>query len=248
MNRTVLVFGASGGIGSALCKTLSSNDDRVIGVARNEEKLLSLKNDGALTDYRVCDITQPQEVALLFQNLKEENVPFSGVAHCVGSITLKPIHILKDEDFAQSLQTNLWCVFYTLRASVKYWLGEKSSGRFVACSTAAASIGLPNHEAIAAAKSGLEGMLVSAAATYANKNIFINAVAPGLIDTPLSEKIVKSEPALAASLNMHAIKRVGRPEDVASAMEWLLDERQSWITGQVIKVDGGLSGLKTVAS
>jgi NAD(P)-dependent dehydrogenase (short-subunit alcohol dehydrogenase family) len=114
----------------------------------------------------------------------------------------------------------------------------------VLCSTAAARAGFANHEAIAAAKAGVIGLTLSAAATYAPRNIRVNCVAPGLVDTPLAARITGSPAALQASTAMHALGRIGRPEDVASAMAWLLDPENSWVTGQVIGVDGGLGSLK----
>lgn len=111
-------------------------------------------------------------------------------------------------------------------------------------STMAARLGLVNHEAIAAAKAGVIGLTLSAAATYASKGIRVNAVAPGLVRTPLTARITSNEATLNASTAMHALGRVGEPEDVASAIAWLLDPAQAWVTGQVI-VGGGLAMLRS---
>lgn len=240
----VVVFGATGGIGKALVQTLIDQDKNVIAVARNSQKLQDLSNEMPIHSYYDVDITQRPLVDAFFKAVSDKEITIDGVAHCVGSIVLKPLQILKDEEFLECLNLNLTSVLYVMRASVKQWLNKKVCGHFVACSTGAASIGLPNHEAIAAAKSGLEGLVRSAAATYANKNIFINAVAPGLVETNLSAMLTKSEASLAASLDLHGIKRLGKPQDIASALAWLLDKKQSWISGQIIKVDGGLSGMK----
>ncbi len=115
----------------------------------------------------------------------------------------------------------------------------------VLVSTAAVRLGLPNHEAIAAAKGGLEGLVRSAAATYARGNLRVNAVAPGLIETPLSERVRSSERARAHSLSLHALGRFGSPDDIASAIAWLLQPENSWVTGQVLGVDGGLGVVRT---
>lgn len=117
---------------------------------------------------------------------------------------------------------------------------RKRGGSLVFVSSAAARIGLGNHEAIAAAKAGLIGLSLSAAATYGAQGIRVNCVAPGLIETPLTSRITSNEQSLKASQAMHVLGRIGRPDDVASAIQWLLDRDQSWITGQVIGVDGGL--------
>ena len=110
---------------------------------------------------------------------------------------------------------------------------------------AAARLGLANHEAIAAAKAGIIGLTLSAAATYAARGLRVNAVAPGLVRTPMTTRITSSEPALKSSMAMHALGRIGEPEEVASAIAWLLDAEQSWVSGLVLGVDGGLATLRT---
>jgi NAD(P)-dependent dehydrogenase (short-subunit alcohol dehydrogenase family) len=114
----------------------------------------------------------------------------------------------------------------------------------VLVSSAAARVGLANHEAIAAAKAGIMGLVLSAAATYARQKIRFNAVAPGLVRTPLAAGLVSSELAEKASIGMHPLGRLGEPGDVARAIVWLLDPAQSWVTAQVIGVDGGLADVK----
>ncbi len=111
-------------------------------------------------------------------------------------------------------------------------------------SSAAARVGLANHEAIAAAKAGIEGLVRSAAATYGPAGLRVNAVAPGLTRTPLTERITSNDAAAEASRAMHVLGRLGEPQDVASAIAWLLDPDQSWVTGQVIGVDGGLGAVR----
>ena len=112
-------------------------------------------------------------------------------------------------------------------------------------SSAAARTGVPSHEAIAAAKAGVIGLTLSAAATYAPKGLRFNAVAPGLVESPLTERIVSNEASLKASTAMHPLGRIGQPGDIASAVVWLLDPAQSWVTGQVIGVDGGLASVRS---
>ena len=107
---------------------------------------------------------------------------------------------------------------------------------------AAAQAGVPNHAAIAAAKAGVEGLVRATAATYASRGLRINAVAPGLVETPLTARITGNEAARAASEKMHGLGRIGDPDDIAHAVRYLLES--TWTTGQVLVVDGGLSGVK----
>jgi NAD(P)-dependent dehydrogenase (short-subunit alcohol dehydrogenase family) len=120
----------------------------------------------------------------------------------------------------------------------------KEGGSVVLISTAAASLGMGNHEAIAAAKGGVEGLVRAAAATYATKGLRFNAVAPGLVESPLSKDIVENENARKISESLHPLRRLGAPKDVARAVAWLLDPENAWVTGQVFGVDGGLSRVQ----
>lgn len=168
--------------------------------------------------------------------------PLRGVVNCAGSILLKPAHLTSDQEWTETLATNLTTAFNVVRAGARVMM--QTGGSIVLCSSAAARIGLANHEAIAAAKAGVIGLTLSAAATYAGRNIRINCVAPGLVDTALTAKITGNETALKASLGMHALGRVGKPEQIASAIAWLLDPENDWVTGQVWGVDGGLATVR----
>jgi NAD(P)-dependent dehydrogenase (short-subunit alcohol dehydrogenase family) len=165
-----------------------------------------------------------------------------GITNCVGSILLKPAHLTSTADWQATIATNLTSAFGCVRAAGR--LLRAAGGSVVLVSSAAARVGLANHEAIAAAKAGIMGLVLSAAATYARQKIRFNAVAPGLVRTPLAAGLVASELAEKASIGMHPLGRLGEPGDVARAIVWLLDPAQSWVTAQVIGVDGGLADVK----
>jgi NAD(P)-dependent dehydrogenase (short-subunit alcohol dehydrogenase family) len=237
----ILIFGVTGGIGSALARRLIGAGHTVFGSARDSTRLAAL---GAQIGFSSLpgDVTRSNEVDRVFQTADSILGGIDGVALCVGSILLKPAHLTSDEEWHATMAVNLHSAFYVTRAAARSM--QRAGGSIVLVSTCAARVGLPNHEAIAAAKAGLEGLARSAAATYAPRQIRINVVAPGLVNTPLAARITGNEAALKASVAMHPLGRIGEPDDVASAIAWLLDPAQGWVTGQTIGVDGGLASLR----
>lgn len=231
-----VVAAGYGGVGGALARRLALRGHELLLLGRNGDKLTALcaEINGR---YAVLDLTQLEAVEAAVAAFG----PIDGIVNCAGSILLKPAHMTSEAEFQQTLDTNLKTAFVALRAGVKNMPG---GGSVVLISTAAARMGYANHEAIAAAKAGVLGLGLSAAATYASRNIRVNCVAPGLLDTPLAARITSNEAALKASSAMHALGRIGQPEDVASMIEFLLDPANSWITGQVFGVDGGLGTLR----
>ncbi len=235
-----VIFGAAGGVGSVLSKKLAEDSCHLFLAGRTEGSLQALA-EATGGSAIVTDVTDAESVKQCFEQVLSEHDSIHGVVNCVGSILLKAAHITKDEEWHQTLNLNLTSSFYILREAVKPM--QKSGGTIVLLSTAAASIGVPNHEAIAAAKAGVEGLARSASATYARKGIRVNCVAPGLVDTPLAKHITGNDTALQASKGMHALGRIGQPEDIASCIFFLLQPQNDWITGQTFGVDGGLSSL-----
>ncbi len=156
---------------------------------------------------------------------------------------LKAAHQTTDEEFLETLQQNLFTSFNLVRSAIPHM--RKEGGSVVLLSSVAARMGLSNHEAIAAAKAAVEGLTLSSAATYAAYKIRFNAVAPGLVKTPLSSKLTSNEMVLKASTQMHPLQKIGEPKDVASAIRWFLSPEQSWITGQILGADGGLGSVKS---
>jgi len=232
----VLIFGANSTIAQALSKKISAVF-AVSYAARNSE---SLKDDPVWQ----IDLNNPDSFNIACAKAIEHRGPLHGIVNCMGSILLKPAHLLTDHEWMETLNINLNSCFYIARAAGKYML--KTGGSVVFVTTAASLIGLPNHEAISAAKAGVQGLMLSAAATYAANNLRFNCVAPGLVSTRLSSAIINNPKALDISLKLHPLTRIGQPQDVANMIAFLIDPENSWITGQTFAVDGGLSHLKTL--
>ncbi len=233
----IAIIGAAGGIGVSLSRRLKKEGAELLLLGRSEAKLATLAEElGASSQALDAANSDALQQALTAFGA------FSGIVNCAGSVLLKPAHLTSDAEWAETLKINLTTAFNTVRAGAKAMM--QTGGSIVLCSTAAARTGLANHEAVAAAKAGVIGLTLSAAATYAGRNIRINCVAPGLVDTPLTARITSNEAALKASMGMHALGRVGKPEHVASAIAWLLDAENDWVTGQVLGVDGGLGTVR----
>lgn len=250
MNDTpaYVIVGAAGGIGSELCRRLAARGScKLLLAGRTAAKLNALAEEltaihpGTTAVARVLDATDSGSVDATLADATAQFGPLSGAVNLCGSILLKPAHLTSDQEFADTLAVNLLTAFHVLRAAVK---AMPNGGSVVLMSTVATKIGLMNHEAIAAAKGGINGLVLAAAASYANRGIRVNAVAPGLVRTPLSERLTASDATLKASTAMHPLGRIGEPADVAAAIAYLLDPTTTWVTGQVLSVDGGLSNVK----
>lgn len=237
-----VVLGATGGIGSALCRRLAARGARLTVAAHDCQRTRALAAE--VGGHAVpLDATCATHVDRCLAEALEQHGRIDGVANCVGSMLLKPAHLTTDDEWAAVLASNLTSAFLTVRAAVRAMTG--TGGSVVLVSSAAARLGLANHDAIAAAKAGVLGLVLSAAASYASRAIRVNAVAPGLVRTPLTARLTGDEAALTAASALHALGRVGEPDEVASAIEWLLDPAQAWVTGQVLGIDGGLATVRS---
>jgi NAD(P)-dependent dehydrogenase (short-subunit alcohol dehydrogenase family) len=236
-NGRFVIIGAAGGIGSALARLLRQREGEPILLGRSAGRLAPLAEELGATSL-VVDASKIEELEQAVLSLGA----IQGIVNCAGSILLKPAHLVSEAEWRQTIDTNLTTAFATVRAGAKALTAQ--GGSIVLCATAAARIGMANHEAIAAAKGGVIGLTLSAAATYAPRNIRVNCVAPGLVDTPLAARITSNEAALKMSIGMHALGRIGKPEDVASGIAWLLDPENNWVTGQILGIDGGLGTVR----
>ena len=237
-----LILGASGGIGAALARRLDARGATLFLASRGSERLSALSKalDAPML---AADLSDPEAVVEAAGAAREHFGRLDGIANCVGSMLLKPAHRTTSDELRETLAIHVGSSFGAVQAAAKYL--KKEGGAVVLVSSAAARVGLPNHEAIAAAKGAVEGLMLSAAATYAPYGVRFNAVAPGLVKTALTKRITDVEAQRKASEAMHPLGRLGEADEVASAMAWLLDPEQTWITGQVLGVDGGLASVRS---
>ena len=241
MSQRVLVIGGGGGIGAAVARMVVAGGGQVFLAGREEAKLAAVGGELRMP-YGAVEAADPDAVDACADAAVAALGGLEGIVNCAGSLLLKPAHLTTTSEWQATLAANLSSAFGCVRAAGR--LLKAAGGSVVLVSSAAARVGLANHEAIAAAKAGVIGLVLSAAATYAKQKIRFNAVAPGLVRTPLTKGLVASELAEKASVGMHPLGRLGEPEDVAQAIHFLLDPAQGWITGQVLGVDGGLADLR----
>lgn len=238
--QSYVVLGGTSCIAKALAQRIRAAGGNLLLTARNESSATELAEQFTC-ETAVASADDSASIDRAVQLAVERFGRIDGVVNCIGSVLLKPAHLTTDKEWHDTLTTNLTSSFFLIRAAVKAM--RQDGGSIVLISSAAAQIGLANHEAIAAAKAGIIGLTLSTAATYAGRGIRVNAVAPGLVKSEMTRKLWETESAAAASTHMHALGRLGEPDDIAKAIAWLLDSENNWITGQTIAVDGGLSAV-----
>lgn len=225
--KNYLIIGGNSGIGESLKEKLNENNHTVLVASRNGKG-------------------SPQSI--LFDATKDElnldDLPpaLNGLVYCPGTITLKPFHRISDSEYLEDFQINVLGAIRCIR-QVLPLLKNSDQASIVMFSTVAVQQGMPFHASVASAKGAIEGLVRSLAAEFAPK-IRVNAIAPSLTDTPLAAKLLSSEEKRKASNERHPLKRLGQSNDIANLASFLLSEESSWITGQVIHADGGLSSLR----
>lgn len=223
-----LIIAASSGIGQATTELLTQAGHSVFTTARDTSKI---------TPDAVLDATDFDAVDNVFKQAGQ----IDGVVNCSGSLFLRSAHLTNYEQYKNVIDASLTTSFAVMRAAGK---NMTTGGSVVFVSSSAALEGLANHDAIAAAKAGIIGLTLSAAASYAPMNLRVNAVAPGLTETPLTASLTGNETSRKFSEAMHALGRLGKPHDIARAIAFFLNPENNWITGQVLAVDGGLSSVR----
>ncbi|GAB5538184.1 MAG: SDR family oxidoreductase [Salibacteraceae bacterium] len=225
-----LVVGGSKGIGKACVEGLLGEGHEVIVASRSNDEISHLP-----VDY--CELDVLEDVSILSDYDELDNLIF-----CPGSINLNPFHRIKPEEFAEDFNLNVVAAVKCIQACLPA-LKKSESAAIVLFSTVAVNRGMGLHASVAASKGAIEGISKSLSAELA-PNIRVNTIAPSLTDTPLAHSLLSNDKKKEASAERHPLKRVGRPIDIASMAIHLVSDRGSWITGQVIGIDGGMSTVR----
>jgi NAD(P)-dependent dehydrogenase (short-subunit alcohol dehydrogenase family) len=239
MTSIALITGASGGIGRALANELHAQGLRVVAVGRDAGRLA----DVPATLRVAADTTTPEGAALAFAACNEAlGAAPTLLAHCVGSTLIAPLHRTRVDAYREAMRVNLDSAVFVMQAWIAALQG--GSGAAVFASSVVARIGVANHEAIAAAKGGVEALVRSAAATYAAQGLRVNAIAPGMTDTPMTAGLLKLPAMREGAARQYPLGGVQTAAQVAAVMAWLLGDGAARLTGQVIAVDGGFSTVR----
>ena len=235
----IIIIGATGGIGAALSRRLASAGHTIHAIGRDAAKLAAVSAELGGT-HAVADVTDRAQLEAAIQSA---GTSVSGLAYCVGSINLKPVTRITDEDVERDFRLNALGAFRAVQAALPA-LKASGNASVVLFSTVAVAQGFASHASIGMAKGAVEGLMLSLAAELAPK-IRVNCVAPSLTKTPLAAALTGNEQMATAIAALHPLQRLGEADDVAAAAAFLLSPDATWITGQVIGVDGGRSSLRT---
>ncbi|MDA9650293.1 SDR family oxidoreductase [Candidatus Pelagibacter sp.] len=235
MSEKYLIFGATGSIGSSLAEQLKNLGNELHLVARNENEVKAIA-EKLNCSFTVADVLEDG----FMEKIKADIDDVKGIAYCIGSIDLKPIRMVTEQDMNKCMKLNLYSAIDVIKGYQETL--KKNKGSIVLFSTVAAQRGFTNHAIIASAKAAVEGLTVSLAAEFA-PNIRVNCIAPSLTKSKIAEPMLKNTTIAEGIAKAHPLKRLGEGKDSASLAKFLITEDSSWVTGQIIAVDGGRSKL-----
>ncbi len=235
MSEKYVIFGATGSIGSSLAEQLKNSGNDIHLVGRNESELSSISEKLGCS-HTVADVLEDGFI----EKVKSDIFEIKGLAYCIGSIDLKPLRMVNEQHFQKCMKLNLYSAVEAIKGYQESL--KKNKGSIVLFSTVAAQRGFTNHAIIASAKAAVEGLTVSLAAEFA-PNIRVNCVAPSLTKSKIAEPMLKNTAIAEGIEKAHPLKRLGEGKDSAALAKFLLTEDSSWVTGQIIAVDGGRSKL-----
>ena len=235
MSEKYLIFGATGSVGSSLAEQLKNSGNDIHLVARNESEVKVIAEKLGCS-YTVADVLEDRFI----EKVKTDVNEIKGIAYCVGSIDLKPLRMVTEAEMNKCMKLNLYSAVEIIKEYQESL--KKNKGSVVLFSTVAAQRGFTNHTIIASAKAAVEGLTVTLAAEFA-PNVRVNCIAPSLPKSKIAEPMLKNTAIAEGIAKAHPLKRLGEGKDSASLAKFLITDESSWITGQIIAVDGGRSKL-----
>ena len=236
-----IIIGGTGGIGAAIARQLRASGNDIHLIARDETKLAALDSELGAT-FAVADV---QDRASLEAAILAAGHSIDGLCYAAGTINLKPLHRLTDADAQRDFEINALGAFRAAQIALPLLKASaQATASILLFSTVAVAQGFTAHASISMAKGAIEGLTRALAAELAPK-IRVNAIAPSLTKTPLANALTSNESMATAIAGLHAAQRLGEADDIAEMAALLLSPKSSWITGQIIGVDGGRSTLRT---
>ena len=237
MSDKYLIFGATGSIGSSLAQQLKDSNQEAHLISRNEDELKALSEKLGFS-FTVVDVLEDGFIDQIKSDVSDDII--KGLAYCIGSIDLKPLKRVTESDMNKCMKLNLYSAIEAIQGFQDNL--KKNNGSIILFSSVAAQKGFTNHTIIASAKAAIEGLTVTLAAELA-PSIRVNCIAPSLTDSKISQPMLKSDVMAEALAKAHPLKRLGHGNDSAALAKFLLGNESTWVTGQIIGVDGGRSKL-----
>ena len=232
--KNILVVGGTSGIGLSLVNILQARQANVYVISRSETEKLP-------ADVKHLQLDVLQELNTMSTFLPEK---LHGLVYCVGSINLKPLTRLSEDDFLTDYKLNVIGAAKVVQQSLKQ-LKNAEGASVVLLSSVAANLGMPYHASVSAAKAAVQGLALSLAAELVAQKIRVNVIAPSLTDTPMAQNLLNTPEKKEGSAKRHPMGKYGNPEDISESIAFLLSDNSSWMTGQIIGIDGGMGKLKT---